>query len=95
MAKVADNELLKLRATRYNNIAVGMFIAGAVGPYIILLQTLTPFGGWLFDWLHGNASINGAEFLRFFATIMGFIIAWVGYAIYGAAAERQITKIEN
>jgi hypothetical protein len=38
MGKVADNERIKLRATFYNNIAVGLWVAGALVPYIAIFR---------------------------------------------------------
>ncbi len=37
MGKAADNEKCKLRATFYNNVAVGCVIAGAAIPYFSFL----------------------------------------------------------
>ena len=41
MEKIAKNEALKLRASFYNNLAVGLFVAAVLLPSIAFLQ-LTP-----------------------------------------------------
>jgi hypothetical protein len=38
MGKAADNEAIKLRATYFNNLAVGTLLGGFVIPYIALFQ---------------------------------------------------------
>jgi phosphotransferase system glucose/maltose/N-acetylglucosamine-specific IIC component len=38
MGKSAENESVKLRATYYNNVAVGLGVAGGLIPYIGLVQ---------------------------------------------------------
>jgi hypothetical protein len=40
MGKAAENERLKLRATFFNNIAVGAVVGGALLPYLALHQTV-------------------------------------------------------
>lgn len=40
VSEVARNEAIKLRATFYNNIAVGLFVGGFLLPYFALFQKL-------------------------------------------------------
>jgi len=40
MGKTADNERIKLKATFFNNIAVGCVVGGATIPYIAFFQKL-------------------------------------------------------
>jgi hypothetical protein len=35
MGKAADNERIKLRTTFYNNIAIGLFVAGGIIPCLL------------------------------------------------------------
>jgi hypothetical protein len=39
MGKAADNEAIKLRATFYNNLAVGAALAGVIVPIVTFYQT--------------------------------------------------------
>lgn len=41
MGKLAENEELKLRATFYNNVAVGCAVAGVVVPFLQIYQTIS------------------------------------------------------
>jgi hypothetical protein len=41
MGKAAENERLKLRATWYNNISVGLTVAGVAIPYLTVPQRFT------------------------------------------------------
>jgi hypothetical protein len=41
--RTAEKEAIKLRATCYNNIAVGLVITGAFVPYIAIYQSLPHF----------------------------------------------------
>ena len=36
MGRAADNERIKLEAAFYNNIGIGLFVAGAVVPYFAI-----------------------------------------------------------
>jgi hypothetical protein len=42
MGKAADNEKIKLRAVFYNNIAVGLCIAGAIAPIFSVIEAESP-----------------------------------------------------
>jgi hypothetical protein len=39
MGKAAENERIKLRATFYNNLAVGLALAGVLIPYLGFIQS--------------------------------------------------------
>jgi hypothetical protein len=37
MGKTAENERIKLKATFYNNLAIGCLLSGVVAPYVLLM----------------------------------------------------------
>jgi hypothetical protein len=56
MGKAAENERIKLGATFYNNLAVGLTITGLFVPYLTLVQGTFEARVMLADFLHGNFS---------------------------------------
>jgi hypothetical protein len=49
MGKAAENERIKLRATWFNNVSVGLFITGVLVPYLAFVQgavQLSKFGDY-------------------------------------------------
>jgi hypothetical protein len=49
MGKAAKNEGIKLRATFYNNIAIGLTLGGVFVPVLLAykVENFQPFGNWL------------------------------------------------
>jgi len=43
MGRAADNERIKLEAAFYNNIGIGLFVAGAVVPYFAIWRPISDF----------------------------------------------------
>jgi hypothetical protein len=52
MGKAAENERIKLGATFYNNLAVGLTITGLIVPYLTLIQGTFEARVMLADFLH-------------------------------------------
>jgi hypothetical protein len=42
MGKAADNEKIKLRATAFNNVAVGLYLGGALIPLLLAFVQQSP-----------------------------------------------------
>jgi hypothetical protein len=91
MGKVARIERLKLRATFYNNLAIGFVITGYAVPYFAFLRGLldnsafTTWGGFI-------SVLTSKE--PWLLTLLGswvFILAWV----LRRFANRTIEEIEN
>ena len=53
MTKSARNELIKLRATFLNNVAVGLAVGGALVPYFALMPRVMSVGFWFSDYVRG------------------------------------------
>ncbi len=58
MGKAADNEILKLRATYTNNLAVGMALGAALLPFSAVVWKMDEFSDWMFLWWKGAATLN-------------------------------------
>jgi hypothetical protein len=53
VAKTVENERIKLLATYYNNVAVGLVVAGAFIPFFAFMQKSTEVSAWLDAIFHG------------------------------------------
>jgi len=73
MGKAARNEITKLRATRVNNIGVGLFIAGFVGPYFAYTSRIIEQQGFFhaiaLDDLKAAIPVLVPSFLAYFASL--------------------------
>jgi arginine exporter protein ArgO len=71
MGKAANNEGLKIKATYYNNIAVGLFVAGAVIPYLSWFTTVAASQqNWLWP-----SSFTESDWKKVVSTAVAMIIA--------------------
>ncbi|HEV3111766.1 MAG TPA: hypothetical protein VGY99_14870 [Candidatus Binataceae bacterium] len=93
MGKTADNERIKLRATYYNNIAVGLVLAGCLIPYLALVRGI----GEIFDWMrhHTVAEITFVGWASIITTVLAFFLALHGAKRFRRAANDQIGKLQD
>lgn len=95
MGKIADNEGIKLTATYYNSLSVGLFVAGGFIPYFAFFQRLGEFLNWLLLWYQGRSTIDGIEMWKAILATIGMLLAF-GFAKHlRNAARKEITKIED
>jgi hypothetical protein len=86
MCKAAENERIKLKATFYNNIAVGLIVAGALLPYLALIQKVSELNGRL------HLDPDGYK--------IGFVALGFGVALWCSwrfrrAANTEIAKLQD
>jgi len=93
MAKVAENERIKLRANFYNNASVSCLIAGVLLPFFTLLPKLAEFGGWTRAWMNGHAEVNENQLVFGLAIVAGMIGALYYAWSFRRQADREISKI--
>lgn len=81
MGRTARNEALKLRATYFNNIAVGAFTTGLIVPFLTLAHSTAD-----------GAPLNLREILTIIFVILlgGFVSLLARYQ-----ASRTISKLED
>jgi hypothetical protein len=92
MGKAADNERIKLRATFFNNIAVGLSITGVLVPYLAFIQSGVPDEHIMFDALRsGNIGQYEPLGLKFLAMFLAFASA----AIFRHGANTAIAKLQD
>jgi hypothetical protein len=91
MGKVADTERLKLRATFFNNLSVGLYLGGLLIPYLAVIQHT---GDIITDLFQGKIFTRHDLFIGISALVaMGFA-AWVAQNMRRYADE-TIAKIED
>jgi hypothetical protein len=90
MGKAAKNETLKIRATYYNNIAVGLFVAGAAIPYLSLFPRTADLSGWFWP---DPFSESGLKKLT--AVIFGISIAMAMSWFYRRQAKKILAGLED
>jgi predicted membrane-bound spermidine synthase len=83
MAKVSDIEQKKLQATYYNNLSVGLLLAGLLVPYLGITQHL----GSIINRITGTSPLTFAEMANSIASIVAMIMA-----LYGAKRMRRLAK---
>jgi uncharacterized membrane protein len=93
MSKAADNERIKLRATYYNNIAVGLILAGCLIPYLAVVRGI----GEIFDWMrhHSVGEITFVGWASVITTVLAFFLALHGARYFRRAANEQISKLQD
>jgi hypothetical protein len=92
MGKAAENERIKLRATFYNNVAVGLVITGMFVPYLTIIQSELPNFRIIFEAFRaGNPSQYEPPLVKLFAILLAFGSA----AIFRLGANTEIAKLQD
>jgi hypothetical protein len=89
MGKAAENERIKLKATYFNNLAVGLALAGVFVPYLAFAQTWQPIHGFpaiLYDWV-GDEQVH--------TKILAVLIALSFSRWFRYKANKEIQKIQD
>src|SRR5438045_8909465 len=95
MGKAADNEQIKLKATFYNNVAVGLVLAGAIIPYLSLIAHLREVGAKL-DRLTDDPSWDAFLDMRgTWYQILAFVAAIVLGHAFRMVADREVQKLAD
>jgi hypothetical protein len=94
MGKAADNERIKLRATWDNNVSIGLFLGGAIIPYLALGQN-PELQQKLYDWGHGKYQPTDMDGRKLFVVAAALVIALATSWIFRVTAHREIQKIQD
>ena len=93
MGKVAENEEIKLTATFCNNIAAGLFLTGALIPYLGLFQIGPGQAQDIFhELLAGNISQQGSTLIL---KLIAFFASLALSALFRWLARVWIRKIQD
>jgi uncharacterized membrane protein YoaK (UPF0700 family) len=95
MGKTADNEAIKLRATYYNNLSVGLAVAGGLIPYFAFIQRAGEFLNWLTLWLSGRATVDSVEMWKAILATLTMALAFAIAKHLRGSARTEIAKIED
>jgi hypothetical protein len=75
MGKAAENEGTKLRATWWNNLSIGLFLAGILIPYLTAFTKTEEVRQFFGDWLHGNPQLTDPQVREIIAAACPFAAA--------------------
>jgi hypothetical protein len=94
MGKATENERIKLRATWFNNISVGLLIAGFIVPYLsTVFPNATEIGQFLEDWLGGK--LTSPDVLKFILLVAPFVVAFGAGVAFRVGAGQEIRKFQD
>jgi hypothetical protein len=85
MGNAAENEKCKMHATYWNNIGVGLFLAGAILPLLSLFSS---------NWMLSNPR-PPIEYRTVFIIGAGILTAWTISLACHAIAQRALDKIQD
>ncbi len=89
MGKAADNERIKLTATYFNNLAVGLFVAGSAVPYFVFFAR---FAEIVATFRKTGQPTSGWPLL---AAFVGMIAAFLLALLFRHVADLEIQKLED
>lgn len=95
MSKAADSERIKLRAIFYNNIGVGLILAGVLLPYLAIYQKLNEVGLRLSQVWDGSVPITSDEWKQLAGGAAGILAAFMGGIRMRRLADRELTKLTD
>jgi hypothetical protein len=91
MGKAAENERIKLKATFFNNVSVGLTVTGVFVPYLAFLQSGQLNSQVVHDFLAGNISQYWLLPVKLFVMFLAFGSA----AIFRHGASTEIAKLQD
>lgn len=96
MTKSARNEVIKLRATFLNNVAVGLAVGGALVPYFALMPRVMSVGFWFSDYARGaepRIAIHVTDWIAIAISFMTILAAAYFTLLLRRMADRLIRTI--
>jgi hypothetical protein len=91
MGNAAENERLKLKATFYNNLSVGLFLGGLLIPYLSLVQ----HAGSIIERLTDVHWLTFVENGNAIASILAMVLALQGGKGMRRLADKTIALIQD
>jgi len=91
MDKTAEIERIKLKALYFNNISMGLLIAGCLVPYLAFIQK----AGEFVDWLLSSRKFTFSEVIKDIMALLAMLLAFYGARYFQRAADKEISKIKT
>jgi hypothetical protein len=92
MGKAAETEDIKLRATWFNNVSVGLLITGFLVPYLALIQD----AHFIQDLI---AALRTGPYYQYlllqFSRTFGIALALAGALVFRRLAIKEIAKLKD
>jgi hypothetical protein len=96
LGKAARNERRKLRATFFNNLAVGVSLGGLFIPYLALFQRLDEVAFWLASSINDRMlSLSLVGISKALYTVGSFALAMFLARMFLKQAHRTASEIED
>jgi hypothetical protein len=93
MGKAAENEQLKLRATWYNNVSVGLFVAGFFVPSLLLPQKFPEITHLLALWRGGT--IQEWDVSELLAIFVPFVVAMFFSFYFRFRSHHEVNTLQD
>jgi hypothetical protein len=95
MGKIADNERIKLKATFFNNIAVGCAVAGFIVPYLALIQKYNEIQTVLKAYTSGTAGLDNGDVKNLLLLLSTFFVSIAIARWFRHRANREIEQLQD
>jgi hypothetical protein len=93
MGKAAENEQHKLRAAWFNNVSVGLFVAGFFVPSLLLPQRFPEFARLLTLWRAGT--IQEWDVSELLAIFVPFVVAMFFAFYFRFRAHHEVDSLRD
>ena len=93
MGRAAENEQLKLRATWFNNVSVGLFVAGFFVPFLLLPQRFREIVDLLALWRAGT--IQEWDVSEILAIFVPFVVAMFFAFYFRFRAHHEVDRLQD
>jgi len=95
MGKAADNERIKLRATFFNNLSIGLFLAGFIVPYLTAMGKADEIEQFFRDWLQTGPQLSDPQVRTILIAVLPIPAAlWLAWR-WRKRAVTEIAKIQD
>jgi hypothetical protein len=93
MGKAAENERIKLRPTRFNNLSVGISLGGIIIPYLAIFQKVDAIEAWTKRAV--EFQLTSADYKGAASVVLPFLAALWAARVYRRRAIDEIRKIAD
>jgi hypothetical protein len=94
MGKAAENERIKLRATWFNNLSVGLTVAGVLVPYLALPQRF-PEIGRVWEAYREGTQIQTSDANDLLSLLAAFSVALIASIYFRFRADAEIARLKE
>jgi hypothetical protein len=93
MGQTAKNERIKLRASFFNSIAIGLFLTGCLLPFLAVAQRTGAIVDWVFN--YSSREPVFVDYATVVAYFVEFGLALIGAGYFRRRADRMVDQIQD